>query len=132
MKKFIAAVILLGACTLANAQQLVSKKGTPVLPEPKDWSIGLQADPFLKYIGNFFNKDNNNNTTLSPQIPLTLVGLYVKDEHTAYRMKLRVGLGTRTLNNFVDDNDYSGPPPSAKTTDTWKHTYWQLVVGAGL
>lgn len=114
------------------SQELVSKRGVRILPAAKDWSIGLQADPFLKYFGNFFNKDQNNNTVLEPQIPLTLTGQYVKNEHTAYRIKLRIGLGSRTLNNFVDDDDYTGPHPKAKTTDTWRTTTTNLALGAGL
>src|SRR5689334_25172831 len=99
MKKSLAIALLFFATLIAGAQDLVSKKGFAVLPQPKDWSIGLQADPLLKYFGNFFNKDQNNNTTLSSQLPLTIVGLYVKDEKTAYRIKFRIGLGTKTTNN---------------------------------
>lgn len=35
----------------ANAQQITSKKGFPVLPEKGDWSISFGANPLLKYIG---------------------------------------------------------------------------------
>jgi hypothetical protein len=132
MKKLLATTILLSMAASMNAQQLLSKKGMPVLPEPKDWSIGFQADPLLKYFGNLFNKDANNNTVLESQIPLTLVGLYVKDENTAYRLKARVGLYAKTTNNFVDDDDFTGAPPKAKTTDTWKSGSTHLAVGVGL
>jgi len=132
MKKILAAAILLSSFNIATAQELLTKKGTPILPEPKDWSIGLQADPFLNYFGNFFTEAENTTTSVKPQIPLTLVGLYVKDHITAYRLKLRIGLGTQTINNFVDNDDYNGPQPAAKITDTWKHSYTQIVIGAGL
>jgi hypothetical protein len=132
MKKVLTILSIIFTVTITHAQELLSKKGTPVLPQPKDWSIGFDADPFLKYLGNFFNKDANNNTLLSPQIPLTLVGLYVKDERTAYRLKVRIGLGSRTVNNFVDDDEYTGAPPNAKTTDTWKRASTNLFAGVGL
>ena len=132
MRKPLALAVLFSVYLSSNAQELITKKGAHILPEAKDWSIGLQAEPFLKYFGNFFNKDNNDNTTLNPQIPLTLTGLYVKDDHTAYRMKLRIGLSSRTTNNFVDDDNYTGAPPNSKTTDTWKATSSNLTVGAGI
>jgi len=132
MKKLLATTVLFYAFMVANAQQLLSKKGSPVLPEPKDWSIGFQADPLLKYFGNFFNKDSNDNTVFESQVPLTLAGLYVKDEHTAYRMKVRIGLMAKTTHNFVDDDNFTGPPPKAKTTDTWRSTRTNLAVGLGL
>ena len=131
MKKILAAVILLSLFKLASAQDMLTKKGMPILPEPKDWSVGLQADPFLNYFGNLFTNENNT-SSVKPQIPLTIVGLYVKDNITAYRLKFRLGLGSHSVNNFVDDDSYSGLPPNAKTTDTWKHNYTQLVFGAGL
>jgi hypothetical protein len=132
MKKLLTAVIVCSACTLLRADDLMSKKGSPVLPEPKDWSIGFQADPLLKYFGNLFTKNDNTNTHLESQIPLTIVGLYVKDEHTAYRLKARIGLTARVTNNFVDDDDYQGAPPNAKTTDTWKATSTNISLGVGL
>jgi hypothetical protein len=131
MKKLFVTAILFSAFTMAHGQELMSKKGTPILPEPKDWSIGFQADPLLKYFGNLFNKDQNNNTILGPQTPLTLVGLYVKDERTSYRAKIRLGFGSSTTNNLVDDDAYTGPLPSAKTTDTWKSTYVNVGIGVG-
>jgi len=131
MKKILTIAILFSGIQFSNAQELLSKKGSPVLPEAKDWSIGLQADPLLKYFGNFFNKENNNNTMLEPQVPLTLVGLYVKDASTSYRAKIRIGLGSRTLNNFVDDDNFLGAP-KAKVTDTWKTTRTNLALGMGI
>ncbi len=132
MRKLFSLSLLLTSFLFTNAQELLSKKGTHILPEAKDWSIGLQADPLLKYFGNFFNKDNNNNNTLQSQIPLTLTGKYVKDDHTAYRFKLRIGLESRTTNNFVDDDAYTGAPPNAKITDTWKATSSNLTIGTGI
>jgi hypothetical protein len=132
MRKILSAAVLIFVCAITNAQELLTKKGNPILPEPKDWSIGVQAEPFLNYTGNLFSKDDNTTSELKPQIPLTLVGLYVKDNVTAYRLKLRIGLGTRTINNFVDDDSYTGLPPNAKTTDTWKHSYTAIAIGAGI
>src|SRR5690349_8133651 len=99
MRKILSAAILFFVCNFIYAQELLTKKGNHILPEPKDWSIGVQADPLINYAGNLFSKDANTTSEMKPQIPLTLVGLYVKDNVTAYRLKLRIGLGTRSINN---------------------------------
>jgi hypothetical protein len=131
MKKLFVTAVLTSMMFMANAQELMSKKGTPILPEAGDWSIGASADPILRYFGNIFNKDNNNNTLLSPQHPLTLVGLYVKNDKTAYRIKVRLGYNSSSQNNFVNDDAFTGTPPAPKVTDTRKTTAVNIGLGAG-
>jgi hypothetical protein len=41
------------------SQNLVSIKGEPFLPGKKDWSIGIDATPFLNYAGNMFSSAGN-------------------------------------------------------------------------
>ena len=40
--------------------QLTSKSGETILPEADDWSVGIEATPFLNYIGNAFNGSLGN------------------------------------------------------------------------
>ena len=56
MKKSIALVALAFGVSSAFAQDLTSKKGEPFLPEAGDYMIGIDANPFLNYLGNFFGK----------------------------------------------------------------------------
>ena len=60
MKKSIALVALAFGVSNAFAQDLTSKKGEPFLPEAGDYMIGIDATPFLNYVGNFFGKTAAN------------------------------------------------------------------------
>lgn len=59
--KLITVGVFLGASIFA--QELTSKKGEPILPEKGDWSFSIDANPFLFYIGNIFNKGGIATTT---------------------------------------------------------------------
>ena len=127
MKKLILTAAIASSVVFANAQDMMSKKGTPILPEAGDWSIGFEVGP---YLGNLFNGSNNNNG-LSSQIPNTLVGLYVVDANTAYRAKFRLGFGSKTHNNLVDQDGSSTTPP-AQVTDEWKSSSMNVTLGFGI
>lgn len=91
----VSAVLALGLFT-ANAQDLTSKKGEPILPEAEDWSIGTDATPFLNYAGNFFGKTTNNTAPTFNFLSsnLLILGKYFKDASTAYRAGVRLGFGS--------------------------------------
>jgi hypothetical protein len=122
MKKSIALVAAAFGVTSAFAQDLTSKKGEPFLPEAKEWSIGIDATPFLNYVGNFFGKggqtgtsvttgsvSSSNTTAYSNQAPtfnfanglFAIQGKYFKDASTAYRATLRIGLNNQKNKNAV-------------------------------
>ena len=105
-KNFVLILLLIGFG--ASAQELTSKKGTPILPEAGDWSIGIDAKPFLDYAGNMFNGNASNSSpsfnwtsTVFPQI---ITGKLVKDANTAYRVKLRLG-STSAKQEYEVKND---------------------------
>lgn len=112
MKKSISLVALAFGVTSAFAQDLTSKKGEPFLPEAGDYAIGIDATPFLDYVGNFFGKTaantaptwNFNNTNL------TITGKQFKDANTAYRASLRLGLGSSSQTRMVNDRASSSAP----------------------
>jgi hypothetical protein len=104
MKKSIAVVAMAFGVTSAFAQDLTSKKGEPFLPEAKEWSIGIDANPFLNYLGNFFGKTGPNVAPSFNNYSLnqTITGKYFKDASTAYRATLRIGLNNQKNKNAVD------------------------------
>jgi len=145
MKKHITTVataIALGLFT-ANAQDLTSKKGEPILPEEGDWGLGINATPFLDYIGNFFGKTASNTAPdweflTSNQ---TIVGKYFKDATTAYRAAIRLGLTNSTTKKLTEDRSYlpPSPPPSnlapeaIKTVEnSAKYSTTKIGISAGL
>ena len=130
MKKLLFTAALAGTCMFANAQDMMSKGGTPILPEAGDWSIGADATSLIQYFGNLFTDANNNNSSLNSQVPNTLVGLYVVDETTAYRAKLRIGFGSQKFNNIIDDN--STTTEFVTVTDELKMSSTNFAIGVGL
>ncbi len=125
MKKLFLSLALASAVAFANAQDMTSKKGVPILPETGDWSIGFDATSLLQYFGNLANNGTNNSPSMSP------LGKYMKDESTAYRGKLRIGFGSTTTDNLVDvDGSASNPP--ATTTDEKKTSSMNITIGGGI
>jgi hypothetical protein len=124
-------VIFLLLGTQLNAQQLLSKKGSPILPEAKDWSIGIDASSFFKYAGNLFNSSGNNSpafnwtSTVFPQI---ITAKLVKDANTAYRLKLRLGLGS-AKQEYEVPNDLN---PASTATDVEKISSTNIALSAGI
>lgn len=79
--------------TAAFAQRVTTKDGRQILPEEGDWSIAIDANPFLNYLGNFIGGVDANsapswNYLTSGQ---TITGKYMVSEEMAYRGTLRLG-----------------------------------------
>jgi hypothetical protein len=128
----------------AFAQDLTSKKGEQILPEAEDWSIGVDATPFLEYAGNFFGKSSSNtapgfNFLGSNQ---AIVGKYFVEAQKAYRGGLRIGFGSQTSRAIVDDRAddlanstaTTNPYPSTRPTteNSWKHSTTNIGLSAGM
>ena len=133
MKKnvlIIATIVL--AANLSNAQDMMSKKGTPILPEVKDWSIGIDANPILEYFGNAFNHSDNAAPAWDfTTNPMVITGLMVKDANTAYRAKVRLGISSSKRVYKVND-DLSTATPAATKDDEVKTTSRNIILGAGI
>jgi hypothetical protein len=96
------------AASSVFAQDLTSKKGEPILPEAGDWAITFDATPFINYFGNMFNGTTGNTLTGdwangTAGYPWAIRGKMFKDEKTAYRAGIRLGFGSNTWTNMVDD-----------------------------
>ncbi|HNP49392.1 MAG TPA: hypothetical protein PKK99_11715 [Bacteroidia bacterium] len=131
MKKLILTAALATAIIGANAQDMMSKKNTPILPEANDWSIGFDAAPLLGYFGNLFNNTVDNSVSARYQQNMTLVGKMMKDENTAIRAKVRIGFGS-TSNDGIVDQDGSTSNPPATVTDNRKISSMNFTIGAGI
>jgi hypothetical protein len=138
MKK---SVLLLAAAfgvSSAFAQDLTSKKGEPFLPEAGDWAIGIDAAPFLNYAGQLLS----NGGAIAPGFNFltgntqTIVGKMFKDEKTAYRAGLRIGLGSNSEKNMVSDRTVTTAPtfPAVPTMkeNTWKSSTTAFGLSGGL
>lgn len=142
MKKSIALVALAFGVTSAFAQDLTSKKGEPILPEAGDWSVGIDATPFLNYAGSFFGKTSNpytpswnfftNNQTITVK--------QMKDAQNAYRATFRLGFTGNTVKNNVANRMMTAPSSSATgypaadamVENKWKHSTTNIGVSVGM
>jgi hypothetical protein len=134
MKKTLALAFAFGVAS-AFAQDLTSKKGEPILPEAGDWSIGIDASPFLNYAGNLFSGATSSNGAPTWNFlnnNYTIIGKMFKDEKTAYRGILRIGLNSASYKNNVD-KDFATAPTFPATTEQVedKLKMGQTFVGLG-
>lgn len=136
MRKFILFSIMLAFSYLSFSQdELVSKKGFPILPEGGDYALGVDATPFINLFGNLI-KINNGAAFADPSsfnflnASNTIYGKYFLDAQTAIRAKVRIMMISNTYKNNVAD-DANTSDPSAVVTDIWKQSTSQIILGAG-
>ncbi len=112
MKKFNLLIAFVFVTLSSFAQEgLISKKGEPILPEKGDWAISINANPFLDYIGNFIGANGLN---VPPTFNFlsgnqTITGKYYIDATKAYRVGIRLGLGSTSTTTKVGSIPYTTP-----------------------
>ncbi len=140
MKKIV--LLAIGACMFVattHAQEMMSKKGTPILPEAGDWSIGIEATPFIDWV---FDKTrimapfgvSPSSAGVRPQQDMTFVGLYMKDANTAYRGRVGINIKSHSEDHIISAN-YSTPAPPVTpvyVTDNVKVSSMGITLGAGI
>ena len=114
MKKITIIAILLTLFANVFAQeiqddQVYNKKGIAILPEKGEWVIGIDATPFLDYIGNMVLISDEANEApefaFTAQRPGQLFGKYYLQNNKAMRVGLRLG-----ITSFTDkDGNTSNP-----------------------
>jgi outer membrane protein W len=116
MKKITLLALLTFAIVSLKAQddsfnQIYNKKNQPILPEKGDWVIGVDAAPFLEYIGNMALVSGSTNDApefaFTAQRPGQLFGKYYVQENKAFRIGLRIGYTASSTKdgNFSDPNE---------------------------
>ncbi len=139
MKKSLTLLAFVLGMSGAFAQDLTSKKGEPILPEAGDWGLGIDANPFLEYAGNFFGKTTTNPApTFNFLTPFMITGRYFKDATTVYRGSLRIGFGTVTERNMVANRTPNTstattfPTNPAEVENVWKSSGNVIGLSGGL
>ncbi len=130
------ALLLAGNTVFAqddNNDVLKNKKGEVILPQAGDYAIGVSATPFINLVGNLFKINSAapfNNPLAWNFVDATnaIYGKYFVNENTAYRFAIRLGTGSRTMKNYVvDDND-----ANETVLDKWTHKSTNVTLFAGL
>jgi hypothetical protein len=129
MKKTILSVVAVATLFAASAKAqttkddgvLRNKKGEVYLPEAGDWAIGIDATPFLNYAGDFFGKTTSNSapTFNFPNNNMVIQGKYFKTAQMAYRAGVRIGLGSNTNSNALNNlSDSTNTAQKTKVSNT--------------
>ena len=91
MKNRLFLSLLVLSFSVSAQDVLTTKSGKPILPVKNDFALNIDAVPFINFTGNLFN----GNSSIAPEFlfsnqhPLTLSGLYLKENDLAYRLKVR-------------------------------------------
>jgi hypothetical protein len=121
---------------VSNAQELKNKQGVPILPAAGDYAIGISATPIFNFFGNFVKINSGaafNDPSSWSFIDGTnaIYGKYFVDANTAFRAKVRIGIGSVTEKAYVTQ-DATPSDPTVTVQD--KHTKGgkNIVLGLGM
>jgi hypothetical protein len=135
MKKSLFLAALLFGFGSAHAQ-LTSKKGENYLPEAGNWSVGIDATPFLNYVGNMLSSAGNSAPTQDfLNATQTIVGKYFKTDKMAYRGILRIGSNSQNWSANIMQAGSAAPiypAVPAMVEDKYKQSGMNVGLGGGL
>jgi hypothetical protein len=131
MKKTLLTIALATAVASLSAQDMMSKKGTAILPETDDWCLGVSANSIIEYFGNLMNGNNSAPSFGFPNSSQVITGKMVKDDNTAYRANVRIGFLSDKV-TALSDQTGSTSDPIATVEDSWKSSEMNVTLMAGL
>lgn len=120
--------LLFAICAFA---QPVSKKGEAFLPEAGEYAIGVDAAPFLFYLGNLFSANGNqapNTAFTNPELAISLKMFRRAD--LAYRAKVRLGFMSDTWNGYQPE--FSDVATDNVVKDSYNRTVTNIYVSYGI
>ncbi len=131
MKKIaITLVAIVSLYSVANSQ-VKNKHGELVLPEAKEFCIGVDALPILEYVGNIFNNTANNSISWgyvnAPRYKVSIFGKYMISPTQAYRANIRIGFNNWSVKNMVTKD----ADPGKTVEDKASQTEMNIYLGAG-
>lgn len=139
-------ILLALACMmLASTTYVDAKKPEKnYLPEAGDVTIGVNAVPFLNYLGNMFGKMNDNKINPKkiggvPAVPgldnptMSIFGKYFLTDQTALRLNVGIGINSITQSGYVTDDAaaVNDPLSVAEVEDTYKYRNSGMSIAVG-
>ncbi len=119
-------------------EQIQNKKGNNILPEKGEFAIGVNAIPFLVYIGDLFGS-NDNNTALEGNKFLpnnfganSIYGKYMWTENRAFRANLGFNTQSSKFSYNVIDQSVSSPGIDSLANDYKNTNNNQFNLGLGI
>lgn len=124
MKKILLTLCLIaGVAFSASAQKsrqdntVGRKSGQYVLPVAGDFAIGIDANPFLNYMGSFFGKNNAASAPTFNGFKGNIYGKYFLEDNRAIRARLALDLGsTKYRYTIADDEEIFNNPLNLDAT----------------
>lgn len=90
-------------------KSILNKKGIKIGPEKGDIALGIDASPFLDYLGNLFKISDQNNPAptfgFTAQAPGMIYFKYMQSETKAISFALRVGFSRNTDKDGTSHNN---------------------------
>lgn len=140
-------ILLASACMLlASASYVDAKKPEKknYLPEAGDVTIGVNAVPFLNYVGNMFGKTEKNQINPKefggvPAVPgldnptMSIFGKYFLTDRTALRLNIGIGINSTTQSEYVTDDAATVNDPLSQDVveDTYKYRNSGMSIAVG-
>lgn len=124
--------------TTTTGAVITNKKGEAYLPVTDEWALGVSANPFLDYLGNFMNGLTDGNSApaftfaANPSNNIAIFGKKMIDENTAWRARFNVSaINTINKNVVVADVINSNPAFPAFAEDWQKIQSTTVVIAPG-
>lgn len=119
MKKLFIVLSLCFVTGVAVAQESEEPKKKNYLPQAGDYALGIDATPFLEYVGNFFsfNTVNRNPAPLFNGVDNAIYGKYFLSDDRAIRAKLRVNIFRESNKQTVRNDEQFPTNPLATAVD---------------
>ena len=111
----------------------INKRGVALLPHAGDFALGIDATPFLRYLGNFFTRSENDAPDFNG-VEQSIYGKYFLQDNRAIRVKLSVNVLNNTEKGVVtNDEQIANNPlnPYATVIDVWNATNTDVHLGLG-
>lgn len=144
-------ILLASACMMLVSTAYVDAKKPEkdYLPKAGDVTIGVNAIPFLNYLGNVFGKqfDNAINVNEIGGVPafnegvipgldnptMSIFGKYFLSDQTAVRLNVGIGIRSQTQSNYVQDDAAVAENPLSvdQVEDTYKYRNSGMSVAVG-
>ncbi len=116
---------------LSITAQPVSKKGEPFLPEAGEYAIGVDAAPFLFYLGNMFSPNGNQAPGTAFNNPELAISLKIfRRADLANRAKIRLGFMSDTWNGYQPE--FSDVATDNVVKDSYNRTVTNIYVSYGV
>jgi hypothetical protein len=132
MKKLSLLLILNFFTCFAIAQEpFKNNEGLIITPEKGEMSIGFDAVPFLRFVGNLVDSDNDSpNSNFTAENPLTITSNYMLKDNMAFRSKIRLGLGVVKTDTLVAR--VGSTNPNETVSNETKVNTSNITLGGGL